>query len=171
VRNQIYREVFNRTWIKRNMPANRLQLITWAALALIVLAVAAALLFSYQQRLETVTLLRGKYLDDIEAGEVGAQMYHLGQLCGIGQEEAQGLFFAQMYQQQQRLFDTAAYTTTTSEQLATVFDCLYPAIDSQVRNPKYRVQLSNAMCRALRNLEVAAEERREQICAADGRAP
>jgi hypothetical protein len=168
LRNEIYHQVFNTNWIKRNTPTNRLRIVTGMALATIVLTIVAALLFSYRQRQQEIVLLKDKYLHDIETGEVGAQMYHLGQLCAVAQDEAQSIFFFDRsdYRQQQKLFDTMN-TTADKERLVAVFDCLYPAINRWVPDPTYRTQLSSAMCGALHRLHDGySDERHERMCAA-----
>jgi len=168
VRNEIYREVFNVTWIKRNTPANALQIVTWAAVIVIIATIAIALLFAYRRSQETIALGKELYLDAISTREVGAQLYHLGQLCDLSQGEARSIFFDHTdHQQQVTLFVTATYTTTTSKQLAAVFDCLYQEIDSRVHDPQDRVELSSAMCRALQRLDATyGDEGRQRLCAA-----
>jgi hypothetical protein len=168
VRNKIYHQVFNTTWIKRNTPTNVLQIVTWLAVAVIMLAIGAAVLFAYLQRQEQIALLKDKYLHDIETGEVSAQMYHLGQLCGVAQAEAQGVFFGQTKQQQQRqLFAPATLSTTSPEQLVLVIDCLAPVIERRIQKGEDLTQLSSAMCGALHRLgDDYGDEHHERLCAA-----
>jgi hypothetical protein len=168
VRNQIYRQVFNSAWIKRNTPTNVLQIVTGVAVAVIVLAIGAALLFAYWQRQEQIALLQDKYLDDIQTGEASAQMYHLGQLCGIGQSEAQAVFFEHTdWYHQQGLFAAAEPATTSPEQLALVIDCLAPAIERNMEPGEQRIQLASTICGALHRLDRGdASERYKRLCEA-----
>jgi hypothetical protein len=167
LRNQIYRQVFNTAWIKRNTSTNVLQVVTGVAVAVIILAIGVAALFAYQQRQEQIALLRDKYLNDIQTGEASAQMYHLGQLCGVTQAEAQAVFFQTDPQHRQWLFDSATYTTTTSEQVGVLVDCLAPAIEHRIQQDNQRIRLSNAMCEALYRLDDGTDDdRHERLCAA-----
>jgi hypothetical protein len=167
LRNQIYRQVFNLAWIKRNTPTNVLQIVTAVAVAVIVLAIGAAVLFAYQQRQEQIGLLREKYLHDIQTGEASAQMYHLGQLCGLAPAEAQAVFFDQTdpYHQQQ-LFASAGRATTSPEQLAMVVSCLAPAFEHKLQQGDERTKLADTMCGALHRLEANSDERTKRLCAA-----
>jgi hypothetical protein len=168
LRNEIYHQVFNTAWIKRNTPMNVLQIVTWLAVTVIILAIGIALLFAYRQQQEQTALLKNKYLHDIETREFGAQIYHLGQLCGVAQAEAQGVFFDQTdQQQQQQLFAAATLTTTSPDQLAMVVDCLAPAIERRIPKGDDRARLSSVMCGALNRLDANyGDERHKDMCAA-----
>lgn len=169
LRNEIYHQVFNTNWIKRNTPTNRLRIITWVALASIVLTISTALLFAYWQRQQEIALLKAQYQQDIENREVGAGMYHLGELCGVAQEEAQNVFFDHTAQpKQQQLFAKSTPLTTSSDRLAIVVDCLAPGIERHIPSSNDRAQLSSAICGALDRLgDETSDEQHMYMCASE----
>jgi hypothetical protein len=168
LRNQIYRQVFNGAWIKRNTPVNIFQTVTVIAVTVIVVAIGVAVLVVYQRRQEAIHGLQEHYQENNEPEKVEAQMYWLIQFCGDAQKEAQDMFFDHTDpHQQQRLFSAEALTSTSPDQLSAVVDCLAPEIERRVPQGDDRIKLAGAMCGALYRFgDDYNDQRYARLCAA-----
>jgi hypothetical protein len=161
VRNAIYRHVFNSDWIKRNIPVNWAQIVTYAAGAIIVVTIAAALLSYQAQRQQGIELLKEQYR---QAAEVDAQMYQLYRLCTTAQREAQRVFFTETDPQRQQLLFDQMNSEAAGERLVVLFDCLYPSITEWIPDQQAREKLSSAMCCALYRQEQTYQALPERNC-------
>src|SRR6266508_6132651 len=164
LRNEIYRQVFNTAWIKRNTPTNVIQIVTWIkrntptnviqivtwGTVVIMLAIGTTLLFPYLQQQRDIAEYKKAYQETIGAN---ARMDFLDQLCVKAQEKAQVIFFANPDNQERRQLFEDVDVARANRHLVAVFDCLFPAIDDHVTDPTYRAQLVGAMCGALHRLD------------------
>ncbi len=144
VRNEIYRRVFDLEWVRENTPVNWAPYVTAGAVAVILLAVVALVLYLRWQEDKQIADLRDQF-DRSPVAQI--RMFNLADLCRVRAEAGHEAFFALPPREQTALFD-GVNGRVVGDRLGAVTACLWPAVQGQA--PDRRPVLSEVMCKAVK---------------------
>lgn len=145
VRNEIYRRVFDLTWIKKNLPFEQANLVTLGALAVIALTLIGFFVYQQIRQDQVVRLLSSGFRQTNIADE---RLAYLARLCEIRPNTGRDEFFALEPDAQRNMF---AYLSVghadDDNNLPVVVGCLQPGLAT--RSPEERPELSTAICQTM----------------------
>lgn len=95
VANKIYRQVFDRTWVRRNMPVDQTMLTIIVSMIIIAASLGGLVLFRDAQTRQTISSLSGQYRDSADNGVRVALLVSLCEQNSGGMSAAQNLFFVE----------------------------------------------------------------------------
>lgn len=156
VHNRIYREVFGAAWIRANTPVNWSRRVIIGAGLIILVAVVSTILIVSRQRQAAIADERERVL---AAAVPTNRLFELGKLCALSPEAARAVFAELAPPEQMELFEPALVRSSPGGMRDAVL-CLYqPDPDLSPARDLWTPPLRMAMCRAVEQLDDAAELR------------
>jgi hypothetical protein len=145
VRNEIYRRVFDLAWVKENTPFERANLVTLAALAVIVVAMAGFFLYQQMQQRQAIDRYSARFGDNDDAD---SRMLYLATLCNLRPSAGRQVFFALPAAEQEKMF-TYLHVADAGDNLPVVVACLQPGLAGQPQ--ERQLALPTAICYAMQS--------------------
>jgi hypothetical protein len=153
VRNQIYRHVFDLSWIKIATPRNWAQIASIGAVAVAAIALVAVLVILQQQRAQTIADQVAFAAEQFKgSADPDVKLSYLASICSLHDEqEAQRLFFQEQNEAERQALFEQVKAEEAGDNLVTVVGCLQPAISQE--NHKLRAAMSCALAGVSENEE------------------